>query len=225
MCNFASKLKMNMKTYQPGLYDATIREAQRQRAANIGKFIADNNQLIINVDVLDSIGLYLIPFEKGNKVGFINKKGFVVIKPIYDEHKGEFFSEENIVAVRKEKKWSVIDCTGKELLPFKYSLIFPSCDSKLVVLETWDGYEAMDLTSEPFKVISKNEYKPIFPFRYGYAKVKKEGKWGIFNSSGKLVLDTKYIDMYSFHDYSSSTTMVRETENSELQKINLFDLK
>ena len=216
---------MNKKKYQPGLYDTTIREAQRQKAKNIINFIADNNQLMLTVDVLDSIGLYLIPFEKDGKVGFIDKKGVVVIKPIYDEHKGEFFSEENLVAVRKEKKWSVIDCTGKELLPFEYSLIFPSCDSKLVVLETWDGYEAMDLSSEPFKVISKNVYKPIFAFRYGYAKVEKDGKWGIINSSGKLVLDTKYIDMYSFHDYPTPTTKVRETESSDFHLINLHDLK
>ena len=214
-----------MKTYHPGLYDATIREMQRQKAANISKFIADNNQLMLNVDVLDSIGLCLIPFKKEGKIGFVNKEGVVAIKPIYDEHKGEFFCEENLVAVRKDKKWSVVDCTGKELLPFEYCLIFPSCDSKLVILETWDGYEAMDLTSEPFKVISKNEYKPILPFRYGYAKVKKNGKWGIINSSGKLVLDTIFSDMYSFHDYPTSTTIVRENEDSEFQVINLYDLK
>ena len=216
---------MEMKTYHPGLYDATIRETQRQKAANISKFIADNNQLMLNVDVLDTIDLYLIPFKKAGKIGFIDKKGVVVIEPIYDEHKGEFFCKENIVAVRKEKMWSVVDCTGKKLLPFEYCLIFPSCDSKLVILETWDGYEAMDLTSEPFKVISKNEYKPIFAYRYGYAKVKKNGKWGIIDSSGKLVLDTKYRDMYSFHDYPTPTTMVRENENEELQVINLYDLK
>ena len=180
---------------------------------------------MLNVDVLDTIDLYLIPFKKAGKIGFIDKKGVVVIEPIYDEHKGEFFCKENIVAVRKEKMWSVVDCTGKKLLPFEYCLIFPSCDSKLVILETWDGYEAMDLTSEPFKVISKNEYKPIFAYRYGYAKVKKNGKWGIIDSSGKLVLDTKYRDMYSFHDYPTPTTMVRENENEELQVINLYDLK
>ena len=216
---------MEMKSYQPGLYDATVREVQRQKAANICKFNDDNNQLLLNVDVLDSISLYLIPFMKGNKIGFINKEGIVVINPIYDKHKGNFLSEENIVAVQKGEKWSVIDCTGKELLPFKYNLIFPSCDSKLVVFETWDGYEVMDLASEPYKVISKNEYKPIFAFRYGFAKVKKDGKWGIINSSGKLVLDTKFSDMYSFHDYPKPTTLVRETENSELQIINLYDLK
>ena len=216
---------MDMKTYHPGLYDATIRETQRQKAKNIINFIADNNQLMLTVDVLDSINLYLIPFKKGDKIGFINKKGVVVIKPIYDEHKGEFFSEENLVAVRKEKKWSVIDCTGTELLPFKYRHIFPSCDSKLVVLETWDSYEAMDLSSEPFKVISKNVYKPIFAFRYGYAKVEKDGKWGIINASGKLVLDTIFSDMYSFHDYPTPTTKVRETESSDFHLINLHDLK
>ena len=216
---------MDMKTYQPGHYDATVREAQRQKAGNISKFIADNNKLMLNVDVLDSIDLYLIPFEKDGKIGFINKEGTVEIEPIYDEHKGEFYRKENIVAVRKEKVWSVVDCTGKELLPFDYCNIFPSYDSKLVVLETWDGYEVMDLTSEPFKVISKNEYKPIFAFRYGYAKVKKEGKWGIINSSGRLVLDTKYSDMYSFHDYPAPTTKVRETEKSVFQDIFLLDLK
>lgn len=214
-----------MKTYYSGFYDATVREAQRQKAANISKFISDNNQLMLNIDVLDSIGLFLIPFKKEGKVGFINKKGVVAIKPIYDEHKGEFLSEENIVAVRKGTVWSVIDSIGKELLPFKYNLIFPSCDSKLVVLETWEGYEVMDLTSVPFKVISQNEYKPIFPFRYGYAKVEKDGKWGIIDSSGNLVLDTIYSDMYSFHDYPAPTTIVRETKNSEWQIIKLNDLK
>jgi hypothetical protein len=55
--------------------------------------------------------------------------------------------------------------------------------------------------------------------------VKKDDKWGIINSSGKLVLETKYIDMYSFHDYPEPTTMVRETKNSPLQLIKLYELK
>ena len=55
--------------------------------------------------------------------------------------------------------------------------------------------------------------------------MKKIGKWGIINSSGKLVLDTIFSDMYSFHDYPTSTTMVRENEDSEFQVINLYDLK
>ena len=121
--------------------------------------------------------------------------------------------------------WSVIDSTGKELLPFKYNFADPSYDSRLIVLQTWEGYEVMDLSFEPFKVISKNEYKPIFPFRYGYAKVKKDGKWGIIDSSGRLVLETKYNDLYSFHDYPAPTTKMRETESSEYQTINLLDLK
>lgn len=216
---------MDMKKYYPGFYDATIRKTQQKKIGNISKFNADGNQLMLTVDVLDSMNLFLIPFMKKGKIGFINKEGSIVIEPIYDEHKGVFFHEGNIVAVRKEKMWSVIDCTGKELLPFEYCNIFPSCDSKLLVLETWDGYEVMDLTSEPFKVISKNEYKPIFAFRYGYAKVKKDGKWGIINSSGKLVLNTIFSDMYSFHDYPEPTTKVRETENTEFHDIFLFDLK
>lgn len=214
-----------MKEYHPGYYDKTIREVQRRKQANICKFSNEGSHLVLSVDVLDSINLFLIPFNKEGKFGFINKEGAIVIEPLYDEYKGEFFHEYNIVAVRKGKMWSVVDCTGKELLPFDYRHIYPSCDSKLLVLETWDGYEAMDLLSKPFKVITKNVFMPIFPFRYGFAKVKKDGKWGIINSSGKLVLNTKYSDMYSFHDYPEPTTKVRETEDTDFQDINLFDLK
>lgn len=215
---------MEPKTYNPGLYDATVREAIRKRQENVSKFNNKGFKLLFTDKVLDAINLYLIPFESNNKIGFINKEGTVIIKPIYDQIKGCFYTEDNLVAVKKEEKWSVIDACGKELLPFDYNHIFISPDSKLVSFQIgWKSWKVIDLDSNTNEIV-KNEYEYIEGFRYGYARIKKNGKWGIIDKTGKIVLPAEYESVYDFYNWPTPTTIIQKDKNYKSKIINLNDL-
>ena len=168
-----------------GPYKQLIRDKQ----ANIAQLIEKGGVLYFDLDLLDAIDLYLIPFIIDSKYGFINKKAEIVTEPIYDKVQGSFLTEENYVAVKKDGKWSAINSKGKELLPFDYSHIFTSPDSSLAICDK-SGKSVIDLNTLNV-VVERGTYDIIDTFRYGYARVKKNEKYGIINAQGKLVLDTK----------------------------------
>ena len=217
---------MEQKEYHPEHYYKTVKELEQKKATNIRLFYSKGNQLMLTVDVLNAINLLLIPFKKEEKIGFINKKCVIVIQPQYDDIRGKFYTKENIIAVKKGRMWSVIDCTGKELLPFDYSTIQISPDSKLVALQCPFNYsyswKVLNLTTN--ETFAKGEYSFIDGFRYGYARVKKNDKWGIINETGKLVLPTEYYSVYDFYNWPAPTTRIQKDNDSQLIDIKLNDL-
>lgn len=68
--------------------------------------------------------MILIPIvDNNNKIGFVDNLGNIVITPIYDKIKGAFRMEQDVVAASRNKRWTVIDIRGKELLPCKFTTI------------------------------------------------------------------------------------------------------
>ena len=75
----------------------------------------------------------LIPYLSGEKYGYADIDGNIILQPKYDE--ADFFEKEGIAHVRQDKHWSVINKKGILLLPFvseekpKLSLVFStSCE-------------------------------------------------------------------------------------------------
>lgn len=218
---------MELKQYQPGLYDETIKEIQREKAANISKFNAGNNQIMLNVDVLDSIDLYLIPFQKEGKIGFINKKGVIVVEPTYDKIKGSFRTMNNYIAAEKDKKWTILDYKGNVMIDYVNHIIFPGYDCPLASIQNQSKSKVINVITKEIIVDSKYDF--IDGFRYGYARVRigdnLKGKWGIINEMGKLVLPTQYAAVYPFYDYPSATTVLKLHKDSDLLFVSLDSLE
>lgn len=214
-----------MKTYHPGLHDKIVGEKKREIQANVSFLTVNGITMPVSWELLRSISLLLIPIVKNGKYGFINNRGEIIVDCLYDEIKGTFLNEENIVAVRINKKWSVIDSNGTELLDFKYSHIWPSKDSTLATLQTYNACEVVDtFTNET--IINSGKYDYIEGFRFGFARVKNNGKWGVVNSKGKQVLAPKYADLMDFYNnWDKPETKLRENSDSEWLVINLNELK
>ena len=212
------------KQYTPGLHDRIIGEQRRQLDAKISKLVSNDTYVPLSSMLLNSVNLVLIPVVNRGKLGFINKKGELVCGFNYDSHIGEFTSKEVVVAVRKDKKWSVINSDGLELFPFEYTTIRPSKDSSLVTMQNYDGWQVIDTrTNEVIVPLKTFEY--IEGFRFGFARVKNDGLWGVISNSGRLVLDTKYTDLIDFYyNWDSAETKVKETPDSEWKLINLNEI-
>ena len=209
------------------VYDNEGRYKNRLNAqkANVAFLNKKEIKLFLSLDLLDSIDLYLIPIVQDGKYGFVNKMASIVIEPVFDEIKGSFFTAENYVAVRKDSRWSAIDSNGNELLPYIYTKIFPSPDSSLVTCCDYDGKSVINLKTGNV-VVNSGIYEIIEGFRYGFARTKNNGKWGIINTNGKLVLDTQYEKIQSWYEWYEPTTIIRKTKDGHDEKkwLNNFEL-
>lgn len=216
-----------LKKYTPGLYDASVRERQRQQDANIAKFNTDGFSLHLTRDILESIDLLLIPFKSNGKIGFIDGVCNIVIEPIYDEIRGTFRNRNSYVAVKNGKKWSIINADGEELLPYTSSTVIPGYDTPITTIQNQKHPKVINVLSG--EEIVNGGYDYIGGFRYGFARVRigdnNSGKWGIIDDKGKLVLPAEYVAVYSFYNYPKPTTVLKKAEDNKGQTILLDSLK
>lgn len=97
------------------------------------------------------------------KLGFINKDGEEIIKPIYDDGK---YMRYGLFALQKDDKFGLIDMNGKEILPFEYQNISLSSirtddngTINRIMLKKNNQYGALDPKTR--KIISEIKYQNI----------------------------------------------------------------
>ncbi len=144
----------------------------------------------------------------GQKAGYIDKTGKVVIPAEYDSV-GEF--SEGLAAVEKDGKFGVIDKTGKTVIPFQYSwaeyLQPDGSSSTFKPLEAFHEGLATVLQDGKFGYIDKTgkeviprQYHTAVSFSEGLAAVEKDGKWGFIDKTGKEVIPFQYDKVSSFSE-------------------------
>jgi len=126
----------------------------------------------------------LIPVEQGNKWGYINTKGKMVIDAIYDD--AQVFTD-GLALVAKATEFDTIRTWGED----------DGDDYKLVPITMKYGY-----INKKGKVIIPYEYKQATYFSEGLAFVLKDGKETIcINKKGKTVFTLKQaIEVSTFSD-------------------------
>ena len=147
------------------------------------------------VEAKETNQLYSYVDSKSGLCGFVDKKGKVIIKPIYDSV-GDF--SDGLAAVQNsDSKWGFIDKTGKQIVPFKYFLCgdFSEGLAKVANEEEKFGY----INTEGKLVISQ-KYIDASDFSEGLACVHTtNGKKGYIDKKGKMVLKVKG-DIYPFSE-------------------------
>jgi len=104
--------------------------------------------------------------DNTGKVGFADKQGNVVISCKY-ETAVEF--DDNLAFVRLDKKWGMIDKTGKTVVPHKYEMLG---------LAIRNG--------------------GLHVFTDGFARVQLNGKWGYLDKTGREVISCIYDEADDF---------------------------
>lgn len=152
----------------------------------------------------DARGSYLVDENKYIAPACLNEKwGYVLldisapdtetvtweIEPQYEN--AECFTEQT-AAVMKDGKYGIINENGELIVPFMYdSIKYRSF-----------GYFPAGLDGEWYFISGDNErifgpFEDAESFEYGYAAVKKDGKWGFINKNGVDATDYVYDEAYS----------------------------
>lgn len=177
----------------------------------------------------------LIPFTSGNKIGFVNKEGDIVVEPKYDMYYGDCFSTKDLIKVSvldmtgyirsggrvvcyDRQLYGLINYKGEIVLDTIFYDIIPvkSVDNLYTVHKKDGGYAVIDLNGN--EIVPYGKYNYIDGFDRGFARVKigrvtngstnSEIKWGIINITGIEVLPTIYDNIWNFYDKTHSTIVV-----------------
>lgn len=138
------------------------------------------------VNAYFSDGLMLFITEEG-KYGYINPKGQIVVKPIYDD---AYPFNESVALVKKQDKYILIDTSGKEVTYFKQDLEagdFPLYFDGLLT----NGNKVFNKKGE-LAFRSPSKWNRVYPFFNGCAIFEEEDSYGLIDKQGEIVIRAKY---------------------------------
>lgn len=154
------------------------------------------NEILIDNMILDSIKheslkitndyndvLYCV--QKGEKWGYIDRTGKVIIDFKYDD--AEEFNN-GIALVEKDGKNICINNNGKTVINLEYKYIGER-DEGLIPVEKDGKCGFIDKTG---KLVIDYNYDSVLCFSEGLAYVEKEGKYGYIDRVGKVIIDFEY---------------------------------
>ena len=110
------------------------------------------------------------------------------------DENNNLWNEENVLKVKKDDKYGIIDLTGKELSQTKYEEItaVPGIKNALKVKEN----EKWGIIDNQGKIIVQTNYEDIINLgkdnKSGFIVKGQDGKYGIIDYSNQTVLETKY---------------------------------
>ncbi|RPH34496.1 MAG: hypothetical protein EHM93_00240 [Bacteroidales bacterium] len=126
----------------------------------------------------------LVQVTKNWKYGYIDRSGKLIIDCQFDY--ASSFSDKGLACVKKNGKWGYIDITGKMIIPYQFDYAYDFENDLALVLKN-DKYGFINIIG---KLVIDCVYDDAKNFwENGFAKVKKDGKLGWIDKSGKIFLD------------------------------------
>lgn len=140
---------------------------------------------------------------KDGKVGYINKKGEIIIKPQFTS--GLDFNR-NTSLIQQDSLWGFIDKTGQILIKPQYLEVCGFSEGLAAVKQN-DKWGFID-TSGNFVIPAK--YSDAWPFSDSLALVELDDKWGFIDKTGKTVIDFTFKGGY-YNENVSFELLINDT--------------
>ncbi len=177
----------------------------------------------------------LIPFTSGEKIGFVNQDGIIVVKPHYSMYYGDCYSNEDYIRVAVDvpygyirsggkvacynrSLYGLIASNGKIIFESSFNSLVPAIGNKELYTAQNEKFQYGVLRVDGSVVVPFGKYNWIDGYDNGLARVKigtatngqKENgnKWGLIDENGNEVLPIEYDDIWAFYDKKRTTTKV-----------------
>lgn len=154
---------------------------------------------------------------KDSLYGILNNDGSNWLDPIYEEilYDGFYFK------VKKADKWGILNNEGEEFIPICYEEIYEHRIPELSLVR-----DKGNLWSVFFWVQDENPCTPTAKYKYErieyfneFFTVYKNGKWGLVDRKGELVLPIEYEDLKPFVFSYLRTLKVKQNGKFGLYKL------
>lgn len=144
---------------------------------------------------IESSGDGMFGFEKDGKIGYLDKKGNVVIPAnyVYESSTTKTIPpfQKGMVKLKKDNKYGVLDKTGKIIIPFVYDGLYTSNGKYIPVYNTVNGKNTWGIVSMQNKVLIPIIYEQL-QIDSNLIGIKQNGKWGMKDVSGKDILPIEF---------------------------------
>ncbi len=177
----------------------------------------------------------LIPFTSGEKIGFVNQDGIIVVKPHYSMYYGDCYSNEDYIRVAVDvpygyirsggkvacynrSLYGLIASNGKIIFESSFNSLVPAIGNKELYTAQNEKFQYGVLRVDGSVVVPFGKYNWIDGYDNGLARVKigtatngqKENgnKWGLIDENGNEVLPIEYDAIWAFYDKKRTTTKV-----------------
>ena len=157
------------------------------------------------------------------KYGFIDKNGKIVIPIKFEQVSSNKI--DSLVCAMQNGKWAFFSCSGEQLTNFEYDKITESYYNDLNYTYFERGLCRVErngkiayLNKEFKEVVNFGTYDASEPFRNYLGIVSKNGKYGIIDTLGNIVLPIKYDFIEHPTEYSNESDLfsVRKGQNIQL---------
>ena len=177
----------------------------------------------------------LIPFTSGDKIGFVDKEGAIVVKPQFTMYYGDCYDEsDNImvsvdclygfirsggrVATYKRPMYGLINYKGETIFEPSFYRLIPAIGNKNLYTVQDKNYKYAVLNIDGKEVVPFGKYNWMDGFDNGLARVRignvtngqiqNGSKWGLIDENGKEVLPLEYDSIWTFYGKKRVTTKV-----------------
>ncbi|MBR6790272.1 MAG: WG repeat-containing protein [Oscillospiraceae bacterium] len=200
--------------YEPAYFSGleTTDLGEEPAAGGYWNFVNGKGDILFPEYQFDLVGSFgdeqLAPVRIDGKWAYADKNGRVVTDFIYDScwymnGEGEpifaYCMKNGSAPVLRDGRWGVIDSNGKEIVPCDYdSAVQRSGGTWLKKDGRWEKH-FITLTSDnvqpmdwdimmPADVLRNTGYVQMFPDDHSFHTVQKDGKWGLVDENGELLL-------------------------------------
>lgn len=180
----------------------------------------------INYDFASDSRL-LIPFTNGNKIGFVNNEGVIVVNAKYNVYYGDCYASDEFirvgvniyksyprsggkVAIYDNYLYGLINCEGEVILPIEYLHICPAIGNKNLFTVQRKDYLWGVITAEGEEIVPFGKYDWIDGFNNGYARVTRgdgllwnsdhKCKVGLIDEVGTEIFPVEYYYIQKFYN-------------------------
>ena len=167
----------------------------------------------------------LIPYTSGDKIGFVNREGEVIVPPKYSMYYGECYDKADLIRVSAIYTYGfpraggrvatyhcpvygLINYKGEQIVPLEYfTLLLGKGDNTLVTVQNKE-YRYGVIALDGSVVVPFGSYHWIDGFDKGLSRVIGCDKWGLINEKGDVVLPVEYDYINSFYAKNTDSVCV-----------------
>lgn len=160
------------------------------------KYIDMNGETVLEFPY--DIGL---PFDENNiaKVaknttgyGLINIKGEILLEPVYDNvYEMDNF---NNYMYKKDERYGLITKKGEVKFETLYNKIIVDENQEIYIAINYNSKKIFDINSDSIREIELEDFN-IDDYKSGYYRFKKDGKYGVKNLDGQIIIEPIYKEL------------------------------